>query len=89
MSEKIVSLRGNFILPPAQPNLTLIEEIERLLEAARAGEIVGMAGTYVHKDKTVSFHGNYKILLMTARILVGQVWHSASPISGPASIPPP
>jgi hypothetical protein len=34
---------------------TLIEELERLLEAARAGEIVGMAGTYVHRDKTVSY----------------------------------
>ena len=46
MSEKVVSLRGNFNVPPAQPNNTLIEEIERLLEAARAGEIVGMTGTY-------------------------------------------
>ncbi|MGA3342359.1 MAG: hypothetical protein ABSD11_17520 [Methylocella sp.] len=55
MSEKVVSLRGNFNVPPAQPNNTLIEEIERLLEAARAGEIVGMAGTYVHKDKAVSY----------------------------------
>lgn len=55
MSEKVVSLRGEFIFPPPQPNHTLIEEIERLLEAARAGEIVGMAGTYVHKDKAVSY----------------------------------
>jgi hypothetical protein len=55
MSEKVVSLRGSVTLPPTQPNHTLIEEIERLLEAARAGEIVGMAGTYVHKDRTVSF----------------------------------
>ena len=55
MSEKVVSLRGGFALPPAQPNNPLIEEIERLLEAARAGEIVGMAGSYVHKDKTVSY----------------------------------
>lgn len=55
MSENVVSFRGGFTLPQAQPNHTLIEEIERLLEAARAGEIVGMAGTYMHRDKTVSY----------------------------------
>jgi hypothetical protein len=55
MSEKVVSLRGGFTIEPAQPNHTLIEELERLLEAAQAGEIVGMAGTYVHRDKTVSY----------------------------------
>jgi hypothetical protein len=49
------SLRGGFPIEPAQPNHTLIEELERLLEAAQAGEIVGMAGTYVHRDKTVSY----------------------------------
>ncbi len=55
MSDKVVNIRGGFALPSAQPNPTLIEELERLLDAARAGEIVGMAGTYVHRDKTVSY----------------------------------
>jgi hypothetical protein len=55
MSEKVVSLYGGAPLPLVQPNHTLVEEIERLLEAARAGEIIGMAGTYVHKDKAVSY----------------------------------
>ncbi|WGJ14844.1 hypothetical protein QEV83_00530 [Methylocapsa sp. D3K7] len=55
MSDKVVNIRGGFAFPSSQPNPTLIEELERLLEAARAGEIVGMAGTYVHRDKTVSY----------------------------------
>ncbi|HYP58234.1 MAG TPA: hypothetical protein VEQ35_08110 [Beijerinckia sp.] len=55
MSEKIVSLRGNVPVQPAQPNTTVIQELERLLEAARAGEIVGLAGSYVHKDKMVTY----------------------------------
>jgi hypothetical protein len=39
----------------AEVNERLVEEIERLLEAARSGEIVGMAGTYLHKDKGASY----------------------------------
>src|SRR5262245_24133369 len=55
MSDKVVSLRGRFKAAPAQPNTSLVRELERLLEAARAGEIVGMAGSYVHRDKVVSY----------------------------------
>jgi hypothetical protein len=33
----------------------VIEELERLLEAARAGEIIGLAGSYVHRDKVVTY----------------------------------
>lgn len=55
MSNNVVSLRGSFAATPAEPNRALIDELERLLEAARAGEIVGMAGCYVHKDKVVSY----------------------------------
>lgn len=55
MSENVISLRGNFTAPPAQPNSTVIEELERLLEAARAGEILGVAGAYVHRDKVVTY----------------------------------
>ena len=55
MSDNIVRLRGNLTVTPAEPNRTLIDELERLLAAARAGEIIGIAGCYVHKDKIVSY----------------------------------
>ncbi|ACB96767.1 hypothetical protein [Beijerinckia indica] len=67
MSEKVVSLRGAHPVQSSQPNTTVIEELERLLEAAKAGEIVGLAGTYVHKDKVVTYSyagavGSYAML---------------------------
>ncbi|WP_395667256.1 hypothetical protein [Methylocella sp.] len=55
MSENVIGLRGDFAPPPAEPNATVVEELERLLEAARAGEIRGFAGAYVHRDKVVSY----------------------------------
>lgn len=55
MTDNVISLRGNSATPPAQPNRTVIEELERLLLAAKAGDIVGLAGTYVHKDKVVTY----------------------------------
>ena len=51
----VISLRGHFTPLSAEPNSTVVEELERLLEAARAGEIVGLAGTYIHRDKVVSY----------------------------------
>jgi hypothetical protein len=55
MSEKIVSLYGGQAVAAVAKNDTLVQELERLLEAARAGEIIGMAGTYLHKDKVVTY----------------------------------
>jgi hypothetical protein len=59
MTDNVVSLRGSFAPPSAQPspqpNPNVIQELERLLAAAKAGDIVGLAGTYVHKDKIVSY----------------------------------
>jgi hypothetical protein len=55
MAENIVSLRGEYIPSSPEPNATVIEELERLLKAARAGEIRGLAGAYVHRDKVVSY----------------------------------
>jgi hypothetical protein len=58
MSDKVVSLRGNLSLEvqnPNKPNATVVEELERLLEAARAGEIIGLAGSYIHKDKMITY----------------------------------
>jgi hypothetical protein len=55
VSGNVVSLHGNFTPEPAEPNGTVVEELERLLEAARSGEIVGMAGSFVRKDGVVSY----------------------------------
>ena len=55
MSDNVVALRGELKLQQSEVNERLIEEIERLLEAARAGEIVGMVGSYLHKDKGASY----------------------------------
>ncbi len=55
MSDKVVALRGEYHPPKQEANERLVEEIERLLDLARAGEIVGMAGTYLHKDKAASY----------------------------------
>jgi hypothetical protein len=55
MSEKVVALRGELAAQEPQVNERLVEEIERVLEAARSGEIVGMAGTYLHKDRSASY----------------------------------
>jgi hypothetical protein len=55
MAAEVVSLNGAVALPDAKPNETLVQELERLLEAARAGEIVGMAGAYQHKDRVITY----------------------------------
>ena len=55
MSDNVVALRGEYRPPSDEPNERLVEEMERLLGLARSGEIVGMAGTYLHKDKGASY----------------------------------
>ena len=52
---EVVSLHGTYQPPALEPNATVVRELERLLEAARSGEIVGLAGSYMHKDKVVTF----------------------------------
>ena len=54
MSGEVVSLHGAQPLAPP-PNQTLVDELERLLEAARSGEIVGMAGSYWHRNSTATY----------------------------------
>ena len=62
MSDNVVALRGVFQPPRSETEINerLVEELSRLLEAARSGEIIGMAGTYLHKDRraSYSFAGN-------------------------------
>jgi hypothetical protein len=57
MADNVVNLFGAEVQtqPEGQPNATVIEELERLLQAARAGEIIGLAGSYVHRDKVVTY----------------------------------
>jgi hypothetical protein len=57
MADNVVNLFGAEVQTQAegQPNATVIEELERLLQAARAGEIIGLAGSYVHRDKVVTY----------------------------------
>ena len=55
MSDNVVALRGDVPVSFAVVNERLVEEMERLLEAARAGEIVGLAGAYLHRDKSASY----------------------------------
>jgi hypothetical protein len=56
MSAQVVNLNGTVLLTEQpQPNETLVQELERLLQAARAGQIVGMAGAYQHQDRVVTY----------------------------------
>lgn len=53
----VVSLDGTVFTPPDAPHVsaTLVGELERLLEAAKHGDIVGMAGSFIHADRLVSY----------------------------------
>jgi len=55
MAAEVVSLNGALALPEAKPNESLVRELERLLEAARAGEIVGIAGAYQHQNRLITY----------------------------------
>lgn len=54
MSEepKVVSLRGHPIPAIGEPNEKMIRELERLLEAARSGDLQGVVVAMLHKDDT-------------------------------------
>lgn len=51
----VIALNGGPTPRAGDGNQTLIEELERLLQAARAGEVVGLAGAYVHGNKLVGY----------------------------------
>lgn len=56
MTAEVVGLRGTFQpVVTSEPDKRLIEEMERLLEAVRSGEVVGVAGVFLNKDKVVSY----------------------------------
>lgn len=53
----VVCLDGRTFTPREGPRVsaTLVSELERLLEAARSGDILGMAGSFIHSDRLVSY----------------------------------
>jgi len=55
MASNVVMLNGGSTPHAGECNQTLIEELERLLQAARSGEIVGLAGAFVHRNKLVGY----------------------------------
>jgi hypothetical protein len=59
MSAQIVTLKGEAVSAEAavtpKPNEVLVKELERLLEAAKAGQIAGMAAAYHHHDHAISY----------------------------------
>lgn len=66
MGENVISLWGG---PTGEltPNPTLIEELERLLAAARSGQVIGVAAAMLHHDGLGSYRlagtvGGYSML---------------------------
>ncbi len=64
---EVVSLHGTWQPQTEAPNETVVRELERLLDAARSGEIVGIAGAYMHKDRMVTYSyagliGGYSVI---------------------------
>lgn len=53
MSQKVVSLRGDPIAT-GEPNATVVSCLEKWLEAARSGDVVGVTIVLQHSDNTVS-----------------------------------
>ena len=58
MSEtpKVVSLRGNEIVPPGTPRPKVIALLEDLLERARSGELMVLSAVWQSSDESYSFH---------------------------------
>ncbi len=54
MSDDVISISGDPILTSGQADPEVVERLEGLLEAARAGEVVGFAGVAVHSDLVCS-----------------------------------
>lgn len=52
---KVVSLRGNEVLPPGTPNPDVIAHAESLLEMARAGEISALVSVTLYRDDATGY----------------------------------
>jgi hypothetical protein len=56
MSDNVVSLRGaEPIITASTPVDSVVKELERLLELARSGELIGLAGVYKHRSRSVEY----------------------------------
>lgn len=59
MSDNVVSLFGEPVRAPVRnsdaPVESVVRELERLLEAARAGEVIGFAGAFQYKSRIVGY----------------------------------
>jgi hypothetical protein len=69
VTENVVSLRGDKVQNPGTPNAEVIEDIERLLEAARSGEINAIAYAVRYKDDLTS----YRWVGIISRAMVGAI----------------
>jgi hypothetical protein len=54
MSDKVVSMKGEPVLAPGEPDAETVVELEKLLEAARSGEVQGIAIVFLHADGAVN-----------------------------------
>jgi hypothetical protein len=54
MTGEVVSLTGKPVPVPGEPNAETVSELEKLLEAARAGEVLGGAIAFIHADGAVN-----------------------------------
>ena len=52
----VVSITGGDVLRPDMPaNAYVVQEMERLLEMARSGEIQGILTAYLHRDEVANW----------------------------------
>lgn len=56
MSDKVVSLTGDPIAQPGEAVASVVQELEWLLEAAKSGEITGLAAAWLWRDGSAG-HG--------------------------------
>jgi hypothetical protein len=56
---KVVSICGEPVIPPGEPNPRIIEELERLLARAKSGDVIGIA--FVEIEKTFTYRTNWGI----------------------------
>jgi hypothetical protein len=51
-ASNVIGIRGDAIVDPRMPNDYVIEKLQRLLEEAKAGEIVGFSIALSYHDKS-------------------------------------
>lgn len=51
----VVSLKGDPIVSPGTPNQELIEDLEKVLEKAKSGEIISIAYAILYSDELTSY----------------------------------